>query len=137
MKLNKGSIIYIIALIVILLMVNDYLNKETTFQIRKFNVSRNTSAEYVTDDNMKVDIDIVNITIEGLEKYPGLVGAIDNSNKTTDYSRYSIHTDDWKIINDFIKSKYKNLNYGNISPCIKFGGIYGDTCYQILSISRG
>lgn len=142
MTTRKKLIIGIIISITVLLIVNEiiYLSKDTTFQIRKFNVSKSnaSTAEYVTDYNaMTVDIAIVNMTIEGLNKYPALVGAIDSANKTTEYySQYTVSTYDWKKINDFIKSKYKNLSYGDVSPCIKFGQMYGNTCYQFIFIKQ-
>lgn len=138
---RKKLIICIIISIAVLLIANEiiYLSQETTIQIRKFNVSRpNATTEYVTDYNaMTVDIAVVNITIEGLNKYPALVGAIDRANKTTEYySQYTVSTDDWNKINHFIKSKYKNLSYGDVSPCIKFGEQYGETCYQFIFIRQ-
>ncbi len=127
-------IIGIIILIAVLLIVID-LSEETTLQIRKFDISKSNTSEYVIDYNAtSVDIAIVNITQEELSKYPALEMAIDCANKTGYDSSCKVSTDDWKKIKDFIQSKYRNLSYGDVSPCIKFGEKYGESCYKFIFI---
>jgi hypothetical protein len=122
---KKISIIDIVILIAILLVAIN-LSEETTLQIKKFDISKSNSP-------------IMNITTEELGKYPVLEKSIDCTDKNFGYdSVCKVSKDDWIKIRDFIESKYKNSSYddGDVSPCIKFGDKYGETCYQFIFIRR-